>query len=216
MTRRIKLWGRATSVNVQKVIWAINELNLSCDRIDAGGQFGGLDDPAFIALNPNKRVPTLIDGNVVLWESNSICRYLSQAYGTGTSLKGATLQDHAQADMWMEWFQNNVYANFIDLFYQAVRLPPSQRDPAKHSKALDALCMSLSLFDASLANCRFILGEQLSLGDIPIGACLYRFYTMDIDRPELPNLERYYAELADRPSYQNAVMVEYDSLRGSD
>ena len=116
----------------------------------------------------------------------------------------------------MEWFQNNVYSNFIALFYQAVRLPPSQRDPAKRTAALDALGKSLALFDAALAGRTFICSDQLSLGDIPTGACLYRYFTLEIERPPLPNLERYYANLKTRQSYHDTVMVDYSSLRGSD
>lgn len=216
MVYQVKLWGRATSINVQKVAWVLAELGLTCTRVDAGGAFGGLNDPDYIALNPNKRVPTLVDGNLVLWESNTICRYLVDAYGDDTSLKGQTNEARAQADMWMEWFQNSVYANFIALFHQEVRLPPSQRDPAKRRKALDALYASLGLFDAALGEQNYILGDQPSLGDIPTGSCLYRYFTMEIDRPPLANLERYYARLTQRQSYRDAVMVEYSSLRGLD
>ena len=214
--KRLKLWGRATSINVQKVAWVIAELGLTCERVDAGGEFGGLDAPSYIALNPNKRVPTLIDGDMVLWESNAICRYLVAAYGQLETLHSETAKERAQADMWMEWFQNNVYSNFIALFYQAVRLPPSQRDPAKRTAALDALGKSLALFDAALAGRTFICADQLSLGDIPTGACLYRYFTLKIERPPLPNLERYYANLKTRQSYHDTVMVDYSFLRGSD
>lgn len=216
MERKLKLWGRATSYNVQKVAWIIEELDIPCPRIDAGGAFGGLNDPDYIAMNPNKRVPTLIDGDLILWESNAICRYLVDAYGTPESLKCVTSQEHAQADMWMEWFQNNVYSNFIALFYQTVRLPPSQRDPAKRDTHLAALTDAIKIFDAALADRKYILGDRLSLGDIPAGSFLYRYYTMDIERPSLPNLDRYYGYLAQRTAYQNAVMIDYSPLRGSD
>lgn len=216
MEHRIKLWGRATSVNVQKVAWVLAELDLPFDRIDAGGAFGGLDDPDYIALNPNKRVPTLIDGDLVLWESSAICRYLVDAYGSVGLLKGATASNRARADMWMEWFQNTVYANFISLFYQSVRLPPSQRDPATRDHAIDALTKALVIFDDVLADRRFINGDQLGLGDIPTGSFLYRYYTMDISRPALPHLKRYYAQLSERQPYQDHVMVDYSSLRGLD
>ncbi|MEP5155371.1 glutathione S-transferase family protein [Planktotalea sp.] len=216
MHQGIKLWGRATSVNVQKAAWVIAELDLPCERIDAGGAFGGLNDPAYIALNPNRRVPTLIDGDLVLWESNAICRYLGQAYGRADMFDPSNAKAQGQADMWMEWFQNNVYANFIALFYQAVRLPPSQRDAKSRSAALDGLCRALEIFDAALADREFICGDRLSLGDIPTGSCLYRFFTMDIERPSLPNIERYYETLTQRKTYHDTVMVDYSSLRGVD
>ncbi|MEO9650359.1 MAG: glutathione S-transferase N-terminal domain-containing protein [Roseobacter sp.] len=216
MTDSLRLWGRATSVNVQKVAWVVAELTLKCERIDAGGKFGGLTDPAFIQMNPNKRVPTLMDGELILWESNAICRYLADAYGQPNTLKSESIGERAQADMWMEWFQSNVYAHFITVFYQAVRLPPSQRNPDKKATALDALCSSLKIFDAQLAHQRFICGDHLTLGDIPTGSCLYRFFTLDINRPALPNLERYYRGLQKRQAYHDHVMIDFSSLAGID
>lgn len=216
MHKTIKLWGRATSVNVQKAAWVVAELGLPCERIDAGGAFGGLDDASYIALNPNKRVPTLIDNDLVLWESNAICRYLGQAYGRPELFDASNAQTQARADMWMEWFQNNVYANFIALFHQEVRLPPSQRNADFRAKALDGLFAALAIFDEALEGREFICGDTLSLGDIPTGSCLYRFFTMDIERPSLPNIERYYEALKNRQTYHDTVMVDYSSLRGFD
>lgn len=216
MEPTLKLWGRATSYNVQKVAWIIAELGLPCVRIDAGGAFGGLNDPEYVALNPNKRVPTLIDSDHVLWESNAICRYLVDAYATPTNLKGQTTQARAQADMWMEWFQNNLYTNSIAIFYQIVRLPPRQRSIEKRDDILQSLNTALTIFDARLKDQKFILGDRLSLGDIPTGAFLFRYFTMDIERPPFPHLERYYDDLKERSAYQETVMVDYSSLRGLD
>lgn len=216
MENMLKLWGRATSYNVQKVAWIIAELGLSCARIDVGGAFGGLDDPDYIALNPNKRVPTLLDGDKILWESNTICRYLVDVYDTSATLKCNTAYRCAQADMWMEWFQNNAYANAIALFHQLVKLPPSQRSVDKRMAAYDGLTNALTIFDHALDGQQFILGDQLTLGDIPTGAFLYRYYTMDIARPPLPNLDRYYGTLKQRPAFRDGVMVDYSDLYGSD
>ena len=216
MRDNLKLWGRATSINVQKVAWVIAELGIECERIDAGGSFGGLEDPKFAALNPNKKVPTLIDGPLVLWESNAICRYLVNEYQPNRTLNSASKAQQAEADMWMEWFQNNVYSNFITLFYQTVRLPPSQRSMDKCSIALQNLNSVLAIFDKALEEKRFICGDKLSLGDIPTGSCLFRYFTMGIERPALPNLERYYADLVSRKAYKSHVMIDYSSLRGFD
>ena len=216
MEQCIKLWGRATSVNVQKVTWCLTELGLTYDRMDAGGAFGGLDDPSYIALNPNRRVPTLVDGDLVLWESNAICRYLFDVYGEVGFPKCETIAENAQADMWMEWFQNNVYARFIELFYQVVRLPPSQRDAEKKTKALQSVTKALKIADETLADRDFMSGSRFGLGDIPIGSCLYRYYTMNIDRASLPSLARYYERLVERQAYRDHVMIDYSSLQGSD
>lgn len=216
MEHPLKLWGRATSYNVQKVAWVIAELELPHERLDAGGSFGGLSDPDYIAMNPNKRVPTLIDGDFVVWESNSICRYLIDAYGASSTFQLESAKERARADMWMEWFQNNVYSNFIALFYQVVRLPPSQRNAEKRARLEAAVFDALAIFDAALSDRRFIAGDLLSLGDIPTGAFLYRYFTMDIDRPPLENIDRYYASLSKRQAYLDAVAVDYSALRGTD
>lgn len=208
----MRLWGRKTSVNVQKVLWALEELGLTYDRLDAGGAFGGLDTPEYIAMNPTKRVPTLVDGDLVLWESNAIVRYLAHAYGDG-ALAGATPADAARADMWMEWFQNNAYGDVIALFYQTVRLPRSQRDPAARDRAVAALSKTFQLLETRLSDQPFVAGDRLSMGDIVVGSSLYRYYTMEFDRPDLPALAAYYDRLKTRAAYRSTVMTSYDSLR---
>lgn len=210
------LWGRITSINVQKVVWVMGELDLACARIDAGGAYGGLDDAAYRAMNPNGRVPTLLDCGAVLWESNAICRYLVDAYDPDHRLKGRIPLDRAAADMWMEWFQSNVYANFIQLFYHTVRLPPSQRDPAVRDKALAAVEAQFAIFEKELSDRPFLLGDRPSLGDVPMGSCLYRYFTIDIPRTPMPSLESYYRRLQNRPAFRAGVMIDYDPLRGAD
>lgn len=208
----MRLWGRKTSVNVQKVLWALEELNLTYDRLDAGGAFGGLDTPEYAAMNPTRKVPTLQDGDLVIWESNAVVRYLAHAYGGG-ALAGATPVDDGRADMWMEWFQNNVYPHFIELFYQTVRLPQSQRDPAKRDAAVAGLLTQFQTLETHLSERPYLAGESFSMGDIVVGASLYRFHTMDFDRPALPAIAEYYDRLAERDAYRRTVMTSYDSLR---
>lgn len=208
----MRLWGRKTSINVQKVLWTLEELGLPYERTDAGGEFGGLDTPEYVAMNPTRRVPTLQDGDLVIWESNAVVRYLARTYGDG-QLTGTTGAMAARADMWMEWFQNNVYSDFIALFYQTVRLPRSQRDPARKQQAVDALTGRFRLLEETLSDQPFVAGDRFSMADIVIGASLYRYHTMDFDRPDLPALLEYYERLAQRDTYRKTVMVSYDSLR---
>ncbi|CUH68057.1 Glutathione S-transferase GstB [Thalassovita gelatinovora] len=208
----MRLWGRTTSVNVQKVLWTLEELGLDYDRLDAGGAFGGLDTAEYAALNPTRRVPTLLDGELVIWESNVIVRYLARAYGDGT-LAGATAAETARADMWMEWFQNNPYSDFIALFYQTVRLPQSQRDPAALDRAVKGLTDHFRVLDAHLSDRPYVAGDRFSMGDITVGASLWRYYRMDFDRPALPALAEYYDRLGQRAAYRSTVMTSYDSLR---
>lgn len=206
------LFGRATSINVQKVLWTVEELGIACERTDLGGAFGGLDSADYGEMNPNRRVPTLIDGDLTLWESNAIVRYLANSYGDGV-LAGANAEDIARADMWMEWFQNNCYAHFITLFHQTVRLPESQRESVKRDEATAALTASFEVLNAHLADHEFVVGDGLSMGDTIVGSSLYRYYSMDFERENLPDLAIYYDRLCQRDAYRRTIMTSYDSLR---
>jgi len=206
------LWGRTTSVNVQKVLWLLHELGLDYEQIDLGGPYGGLDAPDYRALNPAGRIPTLADGSVVVWESNAILRYLAGSYGQ-PGLWGDTWAERARADIWMEWFQGSLYQAFITAFYNSVRLPEPQRDPVKLTEAGKRLAEGFGLLDSELQTRSFVTGDTFSIGDIPVGACLYRYYTMGVEVPDLPALWSYYKRLTDRAAYRDVVMTSYDSLR---
>jgi len=212
MTLTIKLWGRRTSINVQKVMWALAELNLEYDHTELGGSFGGLDDESYVELNPHQLVPTLVDGSLVLWESNAILRYLGDAYGRN-SLFGSTSAARAESDMWMEWYQSSVYAHFQTIFHQSVKLPAAERNSAVLEHAQSMVFKQFALFDRKLESSTFINGDKLTLGDVPMAACLYRYFTMDIERPEYPQILRYYKRLTQRSTYRDNVMIDYGSLR---
>ena len=207
----MRLWGRKTSVNVQKVLWALEELGLDYERLDAGGAFGGLDDPAYLAMNPMRKVPTLVDGDLVIWESNAVVRYLARTYGD--TLAGRDAAESGRADMWMEWFQNNPYSQFIALFYQMVRLPQDQRNANTRDHAVKVVSEQFAILDKHLSGRPFVAGDQFTMGDIPVGSALYRYYTMEFDRPDLPALAAYYDRLSQRKAYRETVMTSYDSLR---
>lgn len=209
----MRLWGRKTSVNVQKVLWTLEELGLAYEQRDAGGAFGGLDDPAYLAMNPMRRVPTLEDGGLVVWESNAVVRHLARAHGG--AFAGGDTAEAAQADMWMEWFQNNAYTHFIALFFQLVRLPEAERSAARRDRAIAALSESFTILDRHLQSRPFVAGARLTMGDIPVGSALYRYYDMPFERPDLPALAAYYARLGERAAYRETVMTSYDSLRAA-
>jgi len=211
----MRLWGRATSVNVQKVLWALAELDIDVERIDAGGAYGGLDTDGYGAKNPNRRVPTLEDDDLVLWESNVIVRYLSANQGRGI------LQPHdpkhvAVADQWMDWMQTTLSPTFIALFWEAVRKPPSQRSSERLAQLAEEAGRAYAILDARLADTPWLGGGTFSMGDIPAGATLYRWFTMDIPRPDLPRLAEWYDRLSSRPAYRATVMTNYDALRATD
>lgn len=206
------LWGRLSSCNVQKAMWALEEVRLPYRRIDLGGDFGGLDDPAYRALNPHGKVPTLQDGDVTVWESNAIVRYLAATYSTGT-LWPETPAERAEADQWMAW-TDSLYRSWIDLFWKFVRTPPARRDQAA-IEALHAQCITrYQALDRSLSTRAYIAGDSLTMADMPAGMTLYRWFEMAIERPPMPHLEAWYARLRERPAYVKAICIPFDDLVG--
>jgi glutathione S-transferase len=208
----LRLWGRATSMNVQKVIWALGEIGIAYERIDVGGRFGGLDSESYRALNPNRRIPTLEDDGVVVWESNAVVRYLCARYSEGVFWD----QDpgkRARVDQWMDWMQTTLGPDFFAVFFAVVRTPPAQQDRKAISGLLTALAERYRLLDEQLEGKRFLTGDQLSMADIVIGATLYRYYEMEIDRPPLKRLAGWYERLGERPAYRNSVMTSFEELR---
>jgi glutathione S-transferase len=201
----LKIWGRKNSINVIKVLWACDELGLKYERVDVGGAFGGLDKPEYLALNPNSRIPTIEDDGFVLWESNVIVRYLSSKYGTGTLYPG-DLRTRAEADRWMEWQQTEAAPPMFPIFWGFVRTPPEKRDMAAIEKARVTLAKVLKTLDARLANNRFVADDSFTMGDIPIGCLIFRWFTLPIERPPLPNVEAWYKRLSERPGYKTHAM----------
>lgn len=211
----LKIWGRASSVNVQKVLWAAEELGLAYERIDLGGPFGGTDDPAYRAKNPNGLVPTIEDdgpdgGTVVLWESNAIVRYLAARYGSG-SLWPEDPAARALSDRWMDWALTVLGPDMRTLFWGFVR-DPVHADVGAMLRAADAAARAWSLLDAHLAATGrdFIAGDALTTGDIPAGCFLQRWLSFPLDRPDLPRLAAWHERLAQRPGYRRHVMVRME------
>ena len=198
----ITVLGRRNSLNVQKVMWTLGELNVAYERRDVGGSFGYPNDYP----NPNKVVPTIKDGELVVWESNACVRYLARTYGQGTlwPTDGATL---VTADMWMEWHRSDIGSAFFPLFQMLIRGFPST--PEKIEKCERDAGRIFAQLDRQLTGKRFITGNTLTIADIVNGAMLFRYFTMPIKRPPLPNLEACYARLLERPTYRKHVMVEY-------
>ena len=201
----LRILGRADSGNVQKVLWCCTELGLEYQREDVGGKFGGTDTPEYRALNPNGLVPTLVDGDVVLWESNTIVRYLADRYGDGT-LCPMDASRRASAECWMDWQLTTLAPAIGPIFMGLVRTPPEKRNMAAISAARDAASRALSILDGCLANQAYVAGSELTMGDIPVGAMTYRWFAMEIEREDYPNLRRWYEALCDRPGYKLHVM----------
>ena len=201
----LRILGRDTSSNVQKVLWAAGELGLEFEREDIGGAFGGNDTPEYLALNPNGYVPTLIDGDYTLWESNSIVRYLAAAHGAG-ALWPADPRIRGSAERWMDWQIATLSPTMVTVFRGLVRTPPEERDMASIAAARDRTARLLAMLDAALAGSEFVAGDEFTVGDIPVGIATYRWYHLDIEREDFRNLERWYRRLAQRSAYREHIM----------
>lgn len=202
----LKIWGRPNSVNVQKVMWAVAELGQPHERIDVGGAFGGLDTEAYRAKNPNRLIPVLEDGGTVVWESNSIVRYLAARYGAG-SLWPEDAGARAQADSWMDWQLGTLQPVLGIIFWGLIRTPPEQRDMAAITAAAERIKPLWLVLEGHLAQRRFVAGDTLTMGDIPAGCAYWRYRNLDVAKPDLPNLDRWYGELEQRPGYRAHVML---------
>jgi glutathione S-transferase len=202
----IKIWGRNTSVNVQKVMWAVGELGLPHERIDVGGSFGKNNEPAYLAMNPNGLVPTLEEDGFVLWESNAIVRYLAAKYGAGT-LEPADLRTRARASSWMDWQLTVASPALTPVFWGLVRTPPEKRDQAAIEASKIKTIAAMKIVDAHLANSAFLAGDTLSVGDIPAALMAYRFRRLVPERPALEHLERWFAAIEQRPAFKQHVLA---------
>ncbi len=209
----LTIWGRKTSSNVQAVMWCVAELGLPHERIDAGFKFGVVDTPDYLALNPNGTVPTLIDGdNPPVWESGAILRYLCNAYAPERFWPRDPIA-RAFVDQWAEWAKINFTLNFTGpVFWRVVRTAPMQRDMEAIRNALVLLDKKLDIAEAQLGENPYLTGHELTLADIQFGHCLYRYFTIDIERRDRPVLSAYYDRLTARPQYAQHVMVPYDEL----
>jgi glutathione S-transferase len=202
----LRVWGRNNSINVQKVMWAIGELGLAPERRDVGGKFGGLDTPEYGRLNPNRRVPTVEDEGVVVWESNACVRYLAARYGAG-SLWPEDPGQRAVADMWMDWQASTLLPDMTVVFWGLVRTPEAERDHGAIEAAAKRLGPIWQILDRHLASRAFVAGDALTIGDIPVGAACYRYLGLPIARPSLPHVERWYGRLKERAPYRQHVML---------
>jgi glutathione S-transferase len=191
---------------VQKVLWCCGELGVPFERLDWGGKFGGNRDPQYAAMNPNGLVPTIKDGDFVLWESNSIMRYLNAKYGNGKLLP-ASAEGMADANRWMDWQLSAFNPVIVPLFFATVRTAPEKRDPQAIQTALEKTVKAWETVDEQLAKHRFLGGDEFSLGDIPLGVWAYRWFNLPIERPKQANLERWYDSLTQHEPYRTHIMI---------
>lgn len=199
----LKIWGRANSANVKKVLWTAEELGVPHERIDAGGAFGIVGSPEFRALNPNGLVPVVQDGDVTLYESNTIVRWLAAKYGGG-ALWIADPDARARAEMWMDWSHSFAYP-FRDVIFGLLRTPPEQRDHAAIERGRQTCAGLFGIADAALAQTPWLSGETFGIGDIPLAPFAHVWLHLDIVRPEHPHLAAWYGRLLQRPAFAKLV-----------
>ena len=202
----ITVWGRRSSINVQKVLWALAEAGTPFERVTVGGQFGGTDTDAYRAMNPNGLVPALKDGDLTLFESHAIVRYVAERYGAGT-LKPRDPAAFGRAEQWIEWTSTTLGVPVGLLFRTLVRSSPQERDDKAVASAVEQAAKNFVLADRLLGSSRFLAGDDFSHGDIPLGAFWWRYQNLAIERPAFVNLDRWFAELKTRQAYQDWIMV---------
>ena len=202
----LKLWGRLNSINVQKVVWCLEEVGLSYERVEAGGPFGVVDTPAYRTLNPNGRVPVMEEDGFVLWESNAIVRYLAAKHGEG-GLWPTDLRQRADADRWMDWQTTTFSQAMLAAFHGLVRTAPEKRDGAAIEASLAGAEAMARLLDQHLSARTFVAGEAFTMGDIAAGAAAHRWLHLAPNRVPLPHVERWYASLIARPAATKALIA---------
>jgi glutathione S-transferase len=202
----LKLLGRTNSSNVQKVLWCLDEIGVPYEREDVGGAFGRNREPEYLALNPNGLIPTAIDGDRVLWESNTILRYLAASYDTG-GLWEPDPGRRADGEKWMDWQLSVLAPPMTPLFVQHVRTLPERRDPALIAQSLEKATRAFRMLDGALARASWLGGERFTVADIPCGVLAYRWMNLPIERPDLPALAAWYERLCERPAYRRHVMI---------
>jgi len=203
----LKIWGRISSINVRKAVLAAREIGLVFERIEAGGSFGIVRTPEYLARNPNGLVPLLQDGDVELWESNVIVRYLCARYAPGTLYPDA-LALRFDAERWMDWQQTTLNPAGRTAFMQWIRTPAERRDAEAIAKSVAATEPLMALLDEHLSRRPFMAGDRLTMADLPIACELHRWMGLPQERPERPHLDRWYKGVAERPSSRGVLDIE--------
>jgi glutathione S-transferase len=197
LSQLLTLWGRLSSINVRKVMWTAQYLNLPIQRIDAGAAFGVVNTPEFQKMNPNAMIPVLQDGDFTLWESNVIVRYLCEKYSSG-ALYPSDAKQRFDAERWMDWQQSELNRASGPPFVQWVRTAPEQRNPALIEEHTRKMNHWLGIVEAHLSQHAFMAGQNLTMADIPLLCEIHRWWavrTISGDARPYPAIERWYAPL---------------------
>ena len=202
----LQLKGRVNSSNVMKALWALDEIGLEYEREDVGGKFGKNNQTPYLSLNPNGRIPTVIDGDLVLWESNSIVRYLASTHSLG-DLCPADPTARARCEMWMDWQLTELVDSMVPVFHGLIRKSEKERDLDSINIARDIWSKKWRILDDHLSRNQYVGSDQFTMADIPIGPIAYRWYELPIMREDFKNLRRWYDSLCARPAFQKHIMT---------
>ncbi|MET0791183.1 MAG: glutathione S-transferase family protein [Polyangiaceae bacterium] len=201
---KLRLWGHPKSINVQKVLWALDELDLEFEGIDAGGKFGRVKDADFLTLNPNGLVPTLEDDNASIWESNAILRYLATKYGAAPFLP-TDLAQRARADAWADWNTSTFWEFVRPVQIQLIRTPEDKRDQNLVSASLERVNAAVRILDRELTRKPFLAGDDFTFGDIPVATTAQRWFNLPIERPEVKALSAWYERVRQHAGFKRWV-----------
>ena len=197
----IRILGKASSINVRKVLWACAEVGVAFEREDWGTGFQPTDTPEFLALNPNAMVPVVQDGDFTLWESNTIIRYLATRYGAG-ALYPAEAQARARIDQWIDWQASDLNRSWSYAFTSLVRQSPAHQAPEALAAGLAQWSGFMEILDRQLAATGgYVAGDHFTLADIPVGLSVNRWFETPFEHPNLPAVRAYYERLSDRPGF---------------
>lgn len=200
----IEIWGRASSSNVQKVLWCCAELGLDYSRYDIGREFGGNNTAEYLQMNPTGLVPTISDDGLVIWESNTIQRYLASQYGDGT-MYTAELGARSQVDRWLDWELGTLAPAIHPVFWGLIRTPPEKRNEAAIAEAKVRLTDVFAVLDGQLGKQPYVAGDTLTLADIAMGNSAYRWFAFSMTRPEFPHLRAWYDRISQRPGFREHI-----------
>lgn len=208
MSKNIKVWGRTTSSNVKKVLWVAHDLKLPIERIDAGGKFGVVDTPAYRALNPNGRVPTLEEDDFVLWESNAIIRYLCEKYG-GEALYPADPRARADINRWLDWSLSILVPVETKLFLATIRVPEEKHDKAAIAKLIEEAAKAYRILDERLKGRKYVVGDRFSLADIVLSIYADRWLRNPhlAGKPDFPHCAAWVARVREQEGFRKFVEI---------
>lgn len=203
----LNIWGRMSSINVKKVVWTAQELALDFQRTEAGGLFGVVKTPDYIALNPNSLVPVIEDDDYVLWESNVIVRYLCAKHSPG-QMYPADLRERFDAERWMDWQQTTLNPASRAGFWQLIRTPPEQRNDAVIADSNSAVEAHMATLDTHLAQRSFMVGERFTVADIPIACEVHRWFSLPQQRRSRLHIERWYDNMRARQASKGVLDMQ--------